>query len=183
MLSHDYSSSWQHDISVARRAILQNPDNPIAYYVLVKGVEVRLTQQVLDAVAVENDCVDGEVDVFAGVTPTQLQCLQQDTGPGTQLILVAQHFRDYALDEAEEVLSTLNDSAAAGAERYYFAAIQSVLSEDAPAIQVAAANLRSLPASEERTAALFLAYYQLGNLEAANILLGDVLEDFDRSTG
>lgn len=184
MITYDYARSWQHDISIARRAIFENPDNPIAYYVLVKGVEVRLTQQVLDALAGRSDCIQGELDVFAGVTESETDCLAQTAAnePANALILAAQHFRDYELNESAAWLATARSQVtpqeAPGV--IYFSAIQNVLSEDRAAIEQSINELRSLTPGELRSAALFLGFYQIGNLDAANVFLGEVLESFDR---
>ncbi len=182
LITYEYSGSWQHNVTVARRAIQQNPDNPIAYYVLVKGIEVELTQQVLDSLADDSACIDESLDVYAGVSDAEMACLQQDSDASSLLILAAQQFRDYELDASAQSLMRAEELA--GEDRaalYYFNGIQSVLGEDQAAILAAAADLRTLPVSAQRSAALFLAYYQLGNLEAANILLNEVLTAFEET--
>lgn len=181
-ISYEYARSWQHNISIARRGLAEDPENPFGYYILVKGVEVRLTQQLLDDLAQSNSCIEGRLDVFAGPSEQELACLQQAVAndPGSKMILAAQHFREFELEASAVLLADARAQASAENQSAltHFGAIQAVLEDDIEAIAQHIAELRALAPSEQRSAALFLSFYQLGNIEAANQFLNEVLEDF-----
>ena len=135
----------------------------------------------------ENRCTGDSLDVFAGVSPDEKSCLEQSVAdnPDSALILAAEHFREYELEESAARLATakalLSQQEVPGL--IYFSAIQNVLSEDTESIAQSIIELRSLAPSEMRSAALFLSYYQIGNIDAANVFLNEVLDAFEAQHG
>lgn len=180
LLTFSYAGSWRDDITTASRAIQTTPDNPIAYVVLVRGVEAKVLQAALQQLAGQSDCIAGSVDVFAGLDTHELACLQGSavaTEPD-QLLLATHHLRSFAPEQAEAILGELQ--AAPGSVQHAPAALVKIVARtaanDTEAVAASINDVMTLPRSAARALALFLGFYQLGDVESANAYLNEGLQ-------
>ncbi len=180
LLTFSYAASWRDDITTASRAIQTTPDNPIAYVVLVRGIEVQVLQGALDLLARQSECVAENVDVFAGFDSGELQCLVNSNAAdaASQLLLASHYLRSFEPEKAQAIVDGIQ-TAPDSPQRIPAALIKTVAhatENNAEALVVSINELMTLPPSSSRSLALFLGLYQIGDVESANRFLNEGLQ-------
>lgn len=186
LLSYDYASSWRNDISAAQRAIRVTPDNPIAYVALVRGIEAQVIQDALNLLGPQSDCINGSIDVFAGVGSEVLQCLESAgvNEAASRLILVAHYLRNFELEQADNVLQSLtvsSDSAYIVPYTYLFA-VRQATDTAGQDLSISINAALTLPPHVTRSLVLFLGFYQIGDIDRANVYLNEGLRSLTAQT-
>lgn len=173
----NYTKIWKNDIVLASSAISRTADNPIAYYVLALGVASHITQQLFDELAPESDCVAAGLDVFVGIGEESLVCLQEEGSNSAvnELLYAAHLIREDQLDAAEELLKSIRETSTSDTYRQsiLLTAVHRVADNDLENLQTSVNNIRALPEDGVRSFALFLCYYQLGQVELASDFINE----------
>jgi hypothetical protein len=180
LLTYSYVGSWRDDISTASRAIQATPNNPIAYVVLVRGVEAEVLQAALNQLGGQNDCVSEPVDVFAGLDSGELKCLESSTA-GTQhgqLLLATHYLRNFEPERAKAILGEIE--VVPGSALHSPAALVRIVARtadnDTEGVVASINEVLTLPGGAARSLALFLGLYQIGDVESANRYLNEGLQ-------
>ncbi len=177
-ISHNYAQVWKDDITLATSAIRQNADNPVAYFVLHEGVQTYVLQQLIDTLSVNTQCVEGEVSVFVGFSQSTIDCLQEEsTHSPVHNLLLAIHYLDESEQDVGQSLLVANASndLQVRSSAALIAAVQQVRTNALEKLPETIRELSMLPEGNLRSLALFLCYYQQGDISLANDYLNQGL--------
>ncbi|MCG8413890.1 MAG: glycosyltransferase family 39 protein [Pseudomonadales bacterium] len=181
LISYNYARVWKDDISLSTAAIRQNADNPVAYFVLHEGVQSFVLQQLLETLSEDTQCVEGDVNVLVGFSQSSIDCLQEEaTKSPLHNLLLAIHYLRVNENEVDESLlaAEATDDLRIRNSAILIAAVHQVRNNDLEKLPETIQQLDLLPDDGLRSLALFLCYYQQGDISLANTHVNEGLREF-----